>query len=462
MPERPYVLVGQQYLADPSRSNGDVHPVWSYAHVPNGFTGDATETVIDQIERFAPGLRERIVGTSVRPTMEFPDYNANYVGGDIITGANTPVQVLIRPRFALDPYSCGADGLFMCSAATPPGAGVHGMNGFNAAQSVLGKWDDGGRGTCTSPAEDFAALQPQHLRPDRPRRRVAPDPARDDRLVRGARQGRAEARRPRARVVLGLPRLRQARAGLLHAPDARRATADGDAEKRWDTTRICHFNEITGFYGLAYWYTWQVSILGLGPIWQSENEAAQASARAKLLDDGAIFAFGLSEREHGADIYSTDMVLTPGRRRRLPRRTAASTTSATATRPGWSRCSAAATDVEGPDGYVFFAADSQHANYELVQNVVNAQMYVSEFRLRRLPGERRGRPAHRARRLRGRAQHGQHRQVQPRLRLDRDLRARLLRGDHPRRQPRPLRQVGHRVPARAPGRSSTPTRAWSR
>jgi phytoene dehydrogenase-like protein len=137
MPERPYVLVAQQYLADPSRSNGDVHPVWSYAHVPNGYTGDATETVIDQIERFAPGLRERIVGRFVRPTMEFPGYNANYVGGDIITGANTPVQVVIRPRLALDPYSCGADGLFMCSAATPPGAGVHGMNGHNAAQSVL-------------------------------------------------------------------------------------------------------------------------------------------------------------------------------------------------------------------------------------------------------------------------------------------------------------------------------------
>ena len=69
--------------------------------------------------------------------MEFPEYNANYVGGDIITGANTPVQIVIRPRFALDPYSCGADGLYICSAATPPGAGVHGMNGFNAAQSVL-------------------------------------------------------------------------------------------------------------------------------------------------------------------------------------------------------------------------------------------------------------------------------------------------------------------------------------
>ena len=90
------------------------------------------------------------------------------------------------------------------------------------------------------------------------------------------------------------------------------AEADGDPEKRWDTTRICHFNEITGFYGLAYWYTWQVSILGLGPIWQSANAEAKQRA-AKLLDDGSIFAFGLSEREHGADIYSTDMLLDPDR-----------------------------------------------------------------------------------------------------------------------------------------------------
>ena len=137
MPERPFVLVAQQYLADPERSAGDVHPVWAYAHVPNGFDGDAEQALIDQLERFAPGLRERIVGKAVRRTMEFPDYNANYVGGDIITGANSPIQVLFRPRFALDPYSAGTPGLFMCSAATPPGAGVHGMNGYNAAQSAL-------------------------------------------------------------------------------------------------------------------------------------------------------------------------------------------------------------------------------------------------------------------------------------------------------------------------------------
>ena len=137
MPERPFVLVSQQYLADPERSQGDVHPVWAYAHVPNGFTGDAEEAIIGQIERFAPGLRERIVARSVQPTAEIAARNANYVGGDIINGANTPWQLLIRPRLALDPYATGIPSVFICSAATPPGAGVHGMNGFNAAQSVL-------------------------------------------------------------------------------------------------------------------------------------------------------------------------------------------------------------------------------------------------------------------------------------------------------------------------------------
>jgi phytoene dehydrogenase-like protein len=137
MPARPVVLVGQQFLADPDRSAGGLHPVWAYAHVPSGYDGDAEGALIDQIERFAPGLRERIVAKAVRPTRAIESANANYVGGDIITGANTPVQVLIRPRLALDPYSAGAPGLFICSAATPPGAGVHGMNGYNAARSVL-------------------------------------------------------------------------------------------------------------------------------------------------------------------------------------------------------------------------------------------------------------------------------------------------------------------------------------
>lgn len=84
--------------------------------------------------------------------------------------------------------------------------------------------------------------------------------------------------------------------------------AGDDSDKRWDTARLAQFAEILGFYGLPYWYTWQVSILGLGPIWMSDNEAVKQRT-VELLEDGAIFAFGLSERAHGADVYSTDMIL---------------------------------------------------------------------------------------------------------------------------------------------------------
>lgn len=137
MPERPFLLVCQQYLADPSRSAGDVHPVWAYAHVPSGYRGEATEVVIDQIERFAPGLRERIVGRSVRSPTGFEQYNSNWIGGDIATGANTPRQMLMRPRVGLKPYETGIPGVYICSSATPPGGGVHGMCGANAAAAVL-------------------------------------------------------------------------------------------------------------------------------------------------------------------------------------------------------------------------------------------------------------------------------------------------------------------------------------
>ncbi|MEO5874022.1 MAG: NAD(P)/FAD-dependent oxidoreductase [Streptosporangiaceae bacterium] len=137
MPKRPYVLVAQQYLADPSRSAGDIHPVYAYAHVPHGYTGDATEAILAQLERFAPGTRDRIVGMATRSPAGFEAHNANYVGGDIITGANTLGQILFRPRPALDPYSTGIPGVFVCSAATPPGAGVHGMGGYHAARSAL-------------------------------------------------------------------------------------------------------------------------------------------------------------------------------------------------------------------------------------------------------------------------------------------------------------------------------------
>jgi phytoene dehydrogenase-like protein len=137
MPERPFVLVGQQYLADPQRSKGDLHPVWAYGHVPYGYRGDAGEAILAQIQRFAPGFRERIVASKVRTPADLEAYNANYAGGDIITGANTPLQLLFRPRLALDPYNTGAAGLYMCSAATPPGAGAHGMGGYNAARAAL-------------------------------------------------------------------------------------------------------------------------------------------------------------------------------------------------------------------------------------------------------------------------------------------------------------------------------------
>ena len=90
---------------------------------PSGYDGDGEKAVVDQLERFAPGLRERIVATSVRSPAELAAYNPNYVGGDIVTGANTPIQIAIRPRLALDPYSTGVPGLFICSAATPPGGG---------------------------------------------------------------------------------------------------------------------------------------------------------------------------------------------------------------------------------------------------------------------------------------------------------------------------------------------------
>jgi len=137
MPARPFVLVGQQYLADPTRSVADVHPVWTYAHVPNGYPGDATAAIIAQIERFAPGFRERIVGTAVRTTEQMAAYNPNYVGGDIITGSKNVPQLVFGPRRTLNPYDVGVPGHYLCSAATPPGPGAHGMCGAHAAARAL-------------------------------------------------------------------------------------------------------------------------------------------------------------------------------------------------------------------------------------------------------------------------------------------------------------------------------------
>ncbi|WP_028644562.1 phytoene desaturase family protein [Nocardioides sp. URHA0020] len=132
MPERPFVLVGQQYLADPTRSAGDVHPIWAYAHVPHAYAGDATDVVLDQLERFAPGLRERIVAMHVTDPAGFAAYNPNYVGGDIASGAVTVPQLVRRA-----PYRTRVPGAYLCSSSTAPGPGVHGMCGHLAARQAL-------------------------------------------------------------------------------------------------------------------------------------------------------------------------------------------------------------------------------------------------------------------------------------------------------------------------------------
>lgn len=172
----------------------------------------------------------------------------------------------------------------------------------------------------------------------------------------------------------------QAELGIFEAFLTPERDGGGDPARRWDTTRISAFNEITAFYGLAYWYTWQVTILGLGPLFMSENQAAREKT-AKLLGEGAIFAFGLSEREHGADIYSTDMVLTPnpdgtgwtasGEKYYIGNGNEAGIVSVFGRVEG----------IDGPEGYIFFAADPERDEYELIRNVVNSQNYVSQFRL---------------------------------------------------------------------------------
>ncbi len=154
----------------------------------------------------------------------------------------------------------------------------------------------------------------------------------------------------------------------------------GSPDSRWDTWRICEFNEILGFYGLNYWYTWQVSMLGLGPIWMGQNEEVKKKT-AKLLQDGGIFAFGLSEKEHGADLYSSEMrlekqengqFLANGRKYYIGNANKASLVSTFG-------------KIANTDDYVFFVVDSQHKNYECVKNTVNSQNYVAEYALHNYP-----------------------------------------------------------------------------
>ena len=138
-PERPFVLIAQPTMFDDSRAPDGKHIAWAYCHVPNGSDFDMSERIEAQIERFAPGFKQSILARSVMSPSDMQAYNANYVGGDIGGGANTLRQLFARPVSAFAPYRTPIDGVYLCSASTPPGAGVHGMCGHWAAIDALKK-----------------------------------------------------------------------------------------------------------------------------------------------------------------------------------------------------------------------------------------------------------------------------------------------------------------------------------
>ncbi|MEX2551764.1 MAG: NAD(P)/FAD-dependent oxidoreductase [Actinomycetota bacterium] len=135
--DQPYVIVVQQSIVDDSRAPEGKHTLWAYCHVPNGSTVDRTDAIESQIERSAPGFKDLILGKSTMDTREFERHNSNYVGGDINGGIQDLFQLFTRPVPRLDPYSTPLDGVYLCSASTPPGGGVHGMCGHFAARSAL-------------------------------------------------------------------------------------------------------------------------------------------------------------------------------------------------------------------------------------------------------------------------------------------------------------------------------------
>lgn len=137
--EKPFVLVAQQSLFDDSRAPAGKHTGWAYCHVPHGSSEDMTAAIEAQIERFAPGFRDRILARHTMNTAAYEAYNANLVGGDISGGANTLRQVLARPFPRRDPYATPNDRIYLASSSTPPGGGVHGMCGYWAAQSALAR-----------------------------------------------------------------------------------------------------------------------------------------------------------------------------------------------------------------------------------------------------------------------------------------------------------------------------------
>lgn len=137
LPERPYVLLAQQSLFDTSRAPDGKHTAWAYCHVPNGSTIDRTEVIEAQVERFAPGFRDRILARHTFNAAQMEAYNPNYIGGDINGGIIDITQLFTRPVLSLSPYKTSAPGVFICSSSTPPGGGVHGMCGYHAARVAL-------------------------------------------------------------------------------------------------------------------------------------------------------------------------------------------------------------------------------------------------------------------------------------------------------------------------------------
>ena len=135
--EKPFVLLAQQSLFDVTRAPKDKHVLWGYCHVPNGSTKDMTNIIESQIERFAPGFRERILARHTLNTAQMEEYNPNYIGGDINGGALTLDQLFTRPALRWSPYRTSSKGLYICSSSTPPGGGVHGMCGYHAAKQAL-------------------------------------------------------------------------------------------------------------------------------------------------------------------------------------------------------------------------------------------------------------------------------------------------------------------------------------
>jgi len=137
MPDRPFVLFVQPTVADPSRAPHGKHVGWAYCHVPQGSSLDYTEIIEAQVERFAPGFRDRILARHTTAPADLQRANPNYVGGAITGGAADATQLFTRPVARLDPYSTPNPRVWICSASTPPGGGVHGMCGYHAAQQAL-------------------------------------------------------------------------------------------------------------------------------------------------------------------------------------------------------------------------------------------------------------------------------------------------------------------------------------